>query len=153
MLNQVEETLQLSNYNDNKLVSQVSKATGVKPEHVTFSALTTFLLLSIFTGYGQRAILLTLSFLYPAYKSFKALETAEDHDDKRWLTYWVVFGFVFAFNDVTNYILSYLPFGNFLLSLAMLFVYCPLTNGYVHLYNMVFRPVLKTYEHKIDKYL
>ena len=32
-------------------------------------------------------------FAYPAYCSIKALETLNEQDDKKWLTYWVVFAF------------------------------------------------------------
>ena len=32
-------------------------------------------------------------FAYPAYCSIKALETLNKQDDKKWLTYWVVFAF------------------------------------------------------------
>ena len=32
-------------------------------------------------------------FLYPAYWSIKALETSDLKDDRKWLTYWVVFAF------------------------------------------------------------
>ena len=36
-----------------------------------------------------------VGFVYPAYMSFKAIETEDDVDDDiQWLTYWVVFGSV-----------------------------------------------------------
>ena len=87
------------------------------------------------------------------YKSFKALETREDHDNKRWLIYWTVFGFVFAFRCFFDYILSFLPLSNIIQSFLFFFLYCPLTNGYEHVYNLVIRPALKTYESQIDRYI
>lgn len=35
-----------------------------------------------------------LGFVYPAYMSFKAIESKGKDDDTQWLTYWVVFGFM-----------------------------------------------------------
>ncbi len=32
-----------------------------------------------------------VGFVYPAYASFKAIESPDKHDDTMWLTYWVVF--------------------------------------------------------------
>ena len=80
------------------------------------------------------------------YKSFKALETSEDHDNKRWLIYWTVFGFVFAFRDLTDLVLGLLPLSGLIQSLLFFLMYCPLTNGYEHVYNLAIRPLLKTYE-------
>jgi receptor expression-enhancing protein 5/6 len=34
-----------------------------------------------------------IGFMYPAYKSFKALESNSLDDDKFWLTYWTVYSF------------------------------------------------------------
>lgn len=34
---------------------------------------------------------LLVGFVYPAYMSFKAIESPEKSDDTQWLTYWVVF--------------------------------------------------------------
>ncbi len=153
MINQIEEAFELSRYNDNKFIKQISEKAKVKPEHVTLGVFTLAILLLIMNGIGQKLVLLTLSFLYPMYKSFKALETIEDHDNKRWLIYWTVFGFVFAFRPITDYILNFLPF-KMVIQTALFFVlYCPLTNGYEHVYNLVIRPLLKTYESKIDKYV
>ena len=51
-------------------------------------------------------------FLYPAYWSIKALETSDVKDDRKWLTYWVVF----AFFSVLEYFS-----GMFLLLFTMIF--------------------------------
>ena len=48
--------------------------------------------------------------LYPAYMSFKALETPTADDDKQWLTYWImhaIMQFVEYFADI---LISWFPF-------------------------------------------
>lgn len=34
-----------------------------------------------------------IGFLFPAYYSFKAIESPNKEDDKQWLVYWVVYSF------------------------------------------------------------
>jgi receptor expression-enhancing protein 5/6 len=51
----------------------------------------------------------------PAYLSLQAIETAGTGDDKQWLTYWVVFGFLnllesFALSLVLHYFSWYFAF-------------------------------------------
>ena len=113
--------------------------------------LTTCVLL--FTSCGQRLLLLVVSFMYPVYQSFLALQSKPDHDNKRWLTYWAVFGFIFAFSAVTEFVLDYLPLGKVLLAIFFFLLYCPLTNGYEYVYELVIKKVLQTYQDSIDKHL
>lgn len=81
------------------------------------------------------------------------METQEDSDDKRWLTYWIVFGFFMAVMDYLQFFLDYLPVPRVLISAFFLFIYCPLTNGYEYIYNFIIKKFLKTYETYIDKYI
>ena len=107
----------------------------------------------ILTSFGQRLIMVLLTFLYPTYKSFKALQTEEDHGIKRWLTYWTVFAFVFAFKGITDFILGHFPFYNLCLTTLLFLIYCPLTNWYIYIYDYVCKPLLKNYENSIQQYL
>jgi receptor expression-enhancing protein 5/6 len=45
----------------------------------------------VFEDIMSRIIVDMVGVLYPAYISFKAIETPHLDDDKQWLTYWVVF--------------------------------------------------------------
>jgi hypothetical protein len=51
-----------------------------------------------------------IGFLYPAYKSFKALQTRTEVDDQQWLTYWTVFGFLYMVEYFIKPVLYYIPF-------------------------------------------
>ena len=51
-----------------------------------------------------------VGFLYPAYKSFKAIESKESSDDTMWLTYWVVYGFFSVVEVFADVLLAWFPF-------------------------------------------
>ncbi len=51
-----------------------------------------------------------LGFLYPAYMSFKALQTKDEKDDAQWLTYWVAFASILTIEYSFEFILQYVPF-------------------------------------------
>lgn len=153
LVEQIESVLELENYNENKLITTISKKLKIKPQHISLVLISLLIFFLMLTSVGQRIVLVILTFLYPAYKSFKALKTEEDHDNKRWLTYWSVFGFIFAFRGITDFILGYFPLYNLFLTSLLFLVYCPLTNWYIYIYDYCFKPLLKTYENSIQKYL
>lgn len=74
---------------------------------VAFAVL--YLLLLVFNVAGS---LLTnlLGFLYPAYQSYKAIESTGKEDDTQWLTYWTVFGFFNVVETWVDILLQWLPF-------------------------------------------
>ena len=151
-LTQIEEKLELSRFNNISVIQTLAAKTKQRPEHVSLAVLALLVAIFFLTGLGHKILLLLVSFLYPAYKSFVALETEDRSDDKRWLVYWVVFGFVFAFKNLFCCILSF-PGANLVLSVALGAIYCPLTNGHLYVYDYVFRPAFKTYQSSIAKYI
>ena len=126
---------------------------GVKPRHVGLVAV---VLIGIFAivGYGGLWLSFLVGFLYPAYKSFKALETTnDDEDDKQWLTYWVIFGFMHCFQRFLNIVLDLIPFSAVLKLAFNIWLFHPSTKGATVLYNNFFKGVLKKYEGMIDEHL
>ena len=150
---QLEEKLELSRFNNLSVVHTIATKTKLRPELVSLAILSFLLCFFFLTGLGHKILLLLLSFLYPAYKSFTALETEDKSDDKRWMIYWIIFGFVFAFKNLFWGLLSLFPGTNLILSAALFFVYCPFTDGYIYIYEYAFKPVLKVYQTSIRKYI
>lgn len=104
----------------------------------------------IFAGVGAGSLCSIVGFLYPAYKSFEAVESKNRGDDVQWLTYWIVYAF-FSIICVFEPILVYwIPF-YFAFKLAFL-LWCmlPQTKGAKFLYDKFLKDFLKKNESKID---
>ena len=152
-VSQVVEKLDIARFNNIKVVQNLAAQTKQKPEYISLALLSVILIFFLLTGIGHKILLLLLTFLYPAYKSFVSLETESREDDKRWLTYWIVFGFVFAFKNVFWGLLSLFPGVNLILALGLTAVYSPLTNGYLYVNDFVFKPAVKAYNTSFSKYV
>ena len=64
-------------------------------------------------------------FAYPAYMSFKAIESSETIDDTQWLTYWVVFGFFSIAENVMSFLIEWIPFYYMIKCAFFLWLYHP----------------------------
>jgi len=92
-----------------------------------------------------------VGFLYPAYRSFKALETKGDDDDKQWLTYWVVFSSFSVFDKPINFIFSWVPFFALLKIAFYVYLFHPETKGALMIYNKFLRGFLLKHQKQIDE--
>jgi receptor expression-enhancing protein 5/6 len=68
-----------------------------------------------------------VGFVYPAYASFKAIESPSKEDDVQWLTYWVVFGFMNVIEFYSDILLFWLPFYYFFKAAIILWLVLPQT--------------------------
>lgn len=72
------------------LLNTIEKKTRVpKLAMATVTALSVFTVFYVTFGPGLLCNL--VGFAYPAYASFKAIESVQKEDDTQWLTYWVVY--------------------------------------------------------------
>ena len=94
----------------------------------------------VMLGIGQTYITNIIGVAYPAFMSFRALESSGMDDDKQWLTYWVCFG---AFNIVDQFagiILRFIPFYFFLKCGFLIYLFHPSMLGATTVYNQVILP-------------
>lgn len=56
---------------------------------------------------GSELVVGLVGFVYPAYQSFKAINTPTTEDDTQWLTYWVVYAFFTITEQFTDFLLSW----------------------------------------------
>ncbi|GMF18258.1 unnamed protein product [Phytophthora lilii] len=86
-------------------VVELEKQTGVDKFYIfCVGALLAGILL--FVVGGEELVVGLVGFIYPAYMSFKAINTPGTGDDTQWLTYWVVYAFFNLTESVTDLVLS-----------------------------------------------
>lgn len=89
--------------------------------------------------------------IFPAYASFKALETPEKDDDKQLLTYWVVYGLFHFVEFFTQWALSYIPFYWEIKICFVIWLQLPQTKGALMLYTKYLEPFLMKNQEQIDR--
>uniref|UniRef100_A0A1D1YNJ5 HVA22-like protein n=1 Tax=Anthurium amnicola TaxID=1678845 RepID=A0A1D1YNJ5_9ARAE len=94
-----------------------------------------------------------IGWLYPAYASFKAIESEGKADDTQWLTYWTVFGFINIVEFFSDTILHWVPFYYFCKTIFFLWLFLPPFKGAQILYAKFLRPVLLSYQGDVDSTL
>jgi len=145
------EKLNLSELEKVQILKDISVKIKVKPAYIGLAVLSVLVVIAII-GYGGKWLSFVVGFLYPAYMSFKAIESKGDtDDDKQCLTYWVVFSFFHVFDSIVSLILSIIPFYSVLKVGFYVWLAHPKTKGALVIYNKVVKLILKKYEAVIDQ--
>lgn len=127
--------------------------TGLSKRNIVLGALG-FIVLWLAIGIGSSLLCNVLCFVYPAYKSFKAVESAQGDDDTQWLTYWIVYSTFNILEYFTDLILFWIPFYSLLKCLFLVWCMWPIpNNGATLTYQKLLRPWLLKNEEKIDQRL
>ena len=98
------------------------------------------LLISCISPPGQWLCSIIFSFLLPAYLSFKAVESPTHEDDRKWLTYWVVFGFNYCFEDVIFGIFFWVPLIGLIRTALLVFLFVSKEKGSEFLFRAYVGP-------------
>ena len=91
--------------------------------------------------------------LYPAFWTIKSLEQNIVEEQKKWLTYWVVFGFFIIFDTSSIVIVKFIPFYFLFKILFLIWLFMPGSNGCTLVYHFVVKKIFRFYEDKIDSYV
>ena len=90
---------------------------------------------------GFKLITDLLGFLYPAYMSFKSMESSpKETEATQWLTYWVVFSSLTVMEAAFTFIVNWIPMYYFVKTGLIVYLYHPKTSGAAVIYNQVIRP-------------
>lgn len=100
-------------------------------------------------GFGAQLLCNFIGFLYPAYRSIKALETSSKSDDTQWLMYWVVFSLFSVVEFFSDTVVGWVPFYWLIKCAFLLWCMSPLEGSSV-IYTRVIRPYFLKHESAID---
>merc|ERR1711934_665590 len=132
-----------------EILQTLEDKTGCRKVYIA-AAIAAFVVIFILFGFGAGLLCNFVGFVYPAYASFKALESQNKNDDRLWLTYWVVYSCFCLIEGFLEYVLFWVPF-YYPIKLAFLFfLFLPQTKGAMQLYEKFLRPALKPYVTLID---
>ena len=122
-------------------IKDLAKQLGVESGVLLGGALFVGLLVT-FIIFGATILTLTITVLYPAFKSIQALETDRADDDKEWLTYWIIFGICSLCDDLCGCLLSMISYYYWLKLAFFIFLLAPQTRGANVLYDNVVKGLL-----------
>lgn len=133
-------------------LAKLSKQTGLSKFHLVL-ALSLLFCAVFLLGFGMSLFTNVVGFIYPAYASFKAIESDEKDDDTQWLTYWVVYAAFTICESFADVILSYMPFYYAFKFGFLLWCMLPATNGAKIVYTQLLAPFLKKHEARVDSHI
>ncbi|RHY73791.1 hypothetical protein DYB30_008514, partial [Aphanomyces astaci] len=88
---------------------EAEKQTGVDKLYLAAGGSLVLLVVVLF-GFGAGLLCNLVGFVYPAYESFKAIESDNSNDDTQWLTYWVVYSMFQIVEVFVDFLLYFIPF-------------------------------------------
>ena len=101
----------------------------------------------------SRAVVLVFGTMYPAYCSYKAVNTNNDKEYVQWMMYWIVFSLFTVLETVTDVTLAWLPL-YYEMKIAFIFwLLYPHTGGARFIYREVVHQLLSSREREIDDYI
>ena len=92
-----------------------------------------------------------VGFIYPAYKSIKAIESKSTEDDRKWLVYWVVYSTLIILEYFSDLLLFWFPMYYMIKSFLLIWCMHPNYNGSEFIYNNIIKPAFIKHEKKIDE--
>jgi receptor expression-enhancing protein 5/6 len=103
----------------------------------------------LFQGFAICVTMFTV--IYPGLLSIRAIETSSADDDKIWLTYWIVFGFLEVAETFFGFVFYFVPYYSYIR--VALFVWLIQFNGAETLYSTVLRDLLRKNKDLIQSFI
>jgi len=136
-----------------KTLTLIEQKTNVKKRYLAFSVVIWVVGYLVF-GFAASLLCSFIGFVYPAYKSVKAIESKATGDDTEWLMYWVVYASFNCLEFFSDIVLSWIPFYFLLKCVFLIWCMAPFSyNGSKMIYYKLIRPWVLKNEDKIDEAL
>ncbi len=131
------------------VVQQISRKTKTEPQVIIAGAVGVFALLCLLPFLGN-LLTTAVCFLLPAYFTFKAIESADQADDNRLLTYWIIFGLVYSMDELFRSFIGFIPGYHLFRFGAMIYLYRNNFSGAEMVYSQFVKPLFNKYVSQID---
>uniref|UniRef100_A0A7S3I5I5 Receptor expression-enhancing protein n=1 Tax=Favella ehrenbergii TaxID=182087 RepID=A0A7S3I5I5_9SPIT len=102
---------------------------------------------------GWTILLTSVTVLYPAIHSIRAIESDGKDDDKVWLTYWMVFGLFNVAETFFGFVFYFIPYWDWLRLVLFIWLLLPQFNGSKVLYETVIRKLLDQNKDLIEMWI
>merc|ERR1711865_1182005 len=132
-----------------EIMQTLQEKSGVKKLYIA-AGISLFVVIFILFGFGAGLLCNFVGFVYPAYASFKSLETQSTNDDRVWLTYWVVYSCFSLIEGFLEYVLFWVPFYYPIKLLFLFYLFLPQTKGAQQIYESFLSKALRPYVSMID---
>lgn len=130
----------------------ISAKTGVNPGLI-LAGVGSIVMLVLLVLQGWTILLTTVTVLYPAVHSIRAIESETDEDDKVWLTYWMVFGVFNVLETFFGFIFYFIPYWDWIRLALFVWLLLPNFNGAKVIYDQVLQPLLKQNKDLIQEWI
>jgi len=128
----------------------LEKKTG-QPKAFFFIGAVTLLSTIFYALGGWKLISDIFAFAYPAYMSFKAIDSTDPTDDTQWLTYWVVFAMFSIVENVMSFLVTWIPFYFMIKCAFFAWLYHPKFMGAGLVYKQVIKPFVMPYLQALEE--
>jgi len=144
----LKDTANTSVVGQSKLVQILSSKTGVET-HLLVWASGVVALACILMGWGINLASQVIGFAYPSYSSIKALDSSDPAVSRKWLTYWIVYGWFNVLEYFADYVLYWLPFYYPLKICFLVFLMMEKFEGSKVIFEKAIQPAVKISERTI----
>lgn len=147
-LDKIDKTLSVLPY-----VGDAVKATGMKPFYLLLAFLFGCAFLVAIGFPGSTFIVQIIGVTFPCCCSLLALGTEETlEDDKKWLTYWIVFSIFNLIDHNFAWFTALIPFYLLIKLFILIWLQNPMTEGALSTYKRYVRPFAKKYGDVIETF-